>query len=106
MSNLINAIEEIEILRQEICAIDGVEFVRVVLQNPPDLHAIIFSIRLGNLWGCDDFSFEKSQDIWKQAHSKVYQTCKYLRDTTKEKWYFRTSFERDLINEDDLNFCL
>ena len=92
-------IEEIKKLVQEISEISGVQSVRTVLQNPQDLHVIVFKITLDNLLDCgeslseDESNFEESSNIWKQAQNKVFQTCKYLRDKTNQKWYFRTSLD-------------
>jgi hypothetical protein len=99
---------EVRLLKNKLQKLAGVQQVKLVFKKPGDLHNVVFQIKTKALV---PFSEEEKEEIfnepdsdemknlWNNAQDLVLQTCKHLRETTGEKWYFRTQLVEDFGNE-------
>jgi hypothetical protein len=88
-------IPEIRALEQTLRNLPGVEQIKRVLDKPGDLHNITFLVYAPNEVD-ENGNFAKVGKLWQTTQKLASEARKQLRDSTGERWCFRTELVNDI----------
>lgn len=86
----------IEKIVHKLIQLDGIESVKPIFSIPGNYHAVTFQIKLLNSinpyeeYSEPELNPERIERILEEARSLVSHECRMLRNTTNERYYFRT----------------
>jgi hypothetical protein len=88
-------VPEIKALEQTLRNLPGVEKIKCIVDKPGDLHNITFLVYAPNEVD-ENGNFAKVGKLWQATQKLASEARKQLRDSTGERWCFRTELVNDL----------